>query len=251
MQEVKSSAQYVQVLLDISLSMAAIDVEPDRFQIAKDTLQEVLKGLSGDIVSLITFSGIPIMTMPFSPHKPAVLQRIANLRLSEFPPTSFFVGTAIGDALLMGIDNLQQIAARQQHPGAIILITDGDSSRGLDPYGLMGLVESTGVPVFGLAIGSTDEVIGKDLDGAVVIAPLHPELLKEFAERTWWYFSHVEKGTEVKDFIQQVQKALQWVDAKIRVVQAIELNDILLRILLGGVMFWLGIRVMTAYTKKR
>ncbi len=247
----QSNEQYVQVLLDISLSMAATDVAPSRFQVAKDVLNKVLQWLSGDSVSMITFSWIPVMIMPFSPHKEAVMQRIQHLSLSEFPPTNMFVWTALGDALLMWIDNLQQAASREERPGAILLVTDGDSSRGLDPYGLMDLVESIGVPVFALAIGSEDEIVGKDIEGNVVMAPLNPELLRQLAARTEGYFMHIQPGTQIDPFVENVKKSLQKTTFQHRVLRIIDINRWIVWIVLCGIVVQLGIWGIITYKKRQ
>lgn len=251
----ESSQQYIQVLLDISLSMAAADVQPSRFQVAKDALEQVLQGISWDTVSLIAFSGIPLMTMPFSPHKNAVISRIWSLRLSEFPPTHLFVGTAVGDALLMGIDNLQTISQSQRFPWTIILVTDGDSSRGLDPYGLTSMIQQLNIPVFTLAIWRDDEIIWKDDSGALVEAPLDTELLQVLADETGWYFVHVQNWDEIKDFVQEVKKQLNEVKTTVTDKSTIELNHYLLRIIFGAVMYmivitwWIYVHTLSSTNK--
>jgi uncharacterized protein YegL len=98
----------VQIVLDVSLSMSAYDISPSRFSAAKASLLELIRGLDGYNVSLITFSGIPFVAVPFSHDTPAVVANVERLSLSDFPAVKEFLGTALGDALLLGVQNLQK-----------------------------------------------------------------------------------------------------------------------------------------------
>jgi hypothetical protein len=101
----------VQILLDVSLSMSAYDITPSRFYAAKSSLLKLIHGLDGYNVSLITFSGIPFVTVPFSHDTKAVLANVEHISLADFPAVKEFLGTALGDALLLGVQNLQKITS--------------------------------------------------------------------------------------------------------------------------------------------
>jgi uncharacterized protein YegL len=129
----------VQIIFDVSLSMAADDIKPSRYDSAKTALLKLIQKLDGYNISLITFSGIPFIYIPFSTDTNAIISKFKDTNLGDFPPTEDFIGTAIGDALLLGIKNLDKAcpATRDsrvrlqdpEYPGIIILITDGDSNK--------------------------------------------------------------------------------------------------------------------------
>ena len=106
----------VQIILDVSLSMSAYDINPSRFSAAKTSLAELIRRLDGYDVSLITFSGIPFVAVPFSHDTQAVLAHVEKMSLSDFPPVKEFLGTALGDALLLGVKNLQSVVSPSSLP---------------------------------------------------------------------------------------------------------------------------------------
>ena len=120
----------VQIIFDVSLSMAADDIKPSRYDSVKKALLRLIQKLDGYNISLITFSGIPFIYIPFSTDTNAIISKFKDTNLGDFPPTEDFIGTAIGDALLLGINNLDKIRLQDpEYPGIIILITDGDSNK--------------------------------------------------------------------------------------------------------------------------
>jgi len=120
----------VQIIFDVSLSMAADDIQPSRYDSAKAALLKLIQTLDGYNISLIAFSGIPFIYIPFSTDTNAIISKFQDTNLGDFPPTDNFLGTAIGDALLLGINNLDKIRLQDpEYPGIIILITDGDSNK--------------------------------------------------------------------------------------------------------------------------
>jgi len=72
------------------------------------------------------FSGIPFVHMGFGTHTDSARAKWATTHLGQFPPVPQFVGTAIGDALLLGIQNMEMNGFGS---GIMILITDGDSNK--------------------------------------------------------------------------------------------------------------------------
>jgi Ca-activated chloride channel family protein len=125
----QQSPLYVDVLLDVSLSMSANDLQPNRLTVAKAAIADLIEQLPGASFGLIVFSGIPLEQFPYSTYQQAVMQHVESIHLADYPLTSEFVGTAIGDALLVGVDRLRSRRERTGGEGVIVLISDGDSSR--------------------------------------------------------------------------------------------------------------------------
>ena len=120
------TAPPLQIIFDVSLSMTATDIQPSRFAAAKNMVTSLLQTWKGYPVSVILFSGIPFVHIPFSTQTDAVLAKRQTTHLGQFPPVPQFVGTAIGDALLLGVHN---ITNSHFTGGVILLITDGDSNK--------------------------------------------------------------------------------------------------------------------------
>lgn len=105
----------IQIILDVSLSMAANDIVPSRFSAAKQSLVDLVQTLDGYYVSLITFSGKPFLFIPFSSDTSAVVKKLSAMNLGDFPPVQDFLGTAIGDALLLGVDILRTFSTNDTY----------------------------------------------------------------------------------------------------------------------------------------
>ena len=91
----------IQVLFDVSLSMTADDIQPNRFDAAKSSLIAMAQELTGYNMSIIFFSGKAFVGIPFTTDTQAVQGNLSHVSLNDFPPTLDFVGTAIGDALVL------------------------------------------------------------------------------------------------------------------------------------------------------
>ncbi len=137
----------VHILLDVSLSMSADDLQPSRFVAAKQLIQDLAYENDRE-ASLTVFSGIPLVQIPFTADMVAFSRHLDDVRLVDFPPTQKFLGTALGDALLVSLKKASTYTD-QQH---IILITDGDSSIGLDPLELARVAGEQDIPVHTIAM---------------------------------------------------------------------------------------------------
>ena len=118
-EEVRRSGSDVFVLLDVSRSMLAEDVPPNRLQRAKSDIEDLLNRLGGDRVGLIVFAGKPIVKVPLTTDQGFFLDVLKGVDPNSAPRG----GTAIGDAIRKALDTMPTEADRDQ---AIVLITDGD-----------------------------------------------------------------------------------------------------------------------------
>ncbi len=182
----------IQIILDVSLSMAANDMHPSRFAAAKNSLISLVKNLDGYYLSLIAFSGKPFVYVPFSSSSSAIAKKLAAMNLWDFPPVPDFLWTAIGDALLLGVSNLQQFSHQETYkPWVVILITDGDSNIGFDPLQVISYYQKTSVPLYVLGVGQENYLIWRDVRGSEVTTDINLSLLQQLAQKTWWWFSRI------------------------------------------------------------
>ncbi|MEI8092430.1 MAG: VWA domain-containing protein [bacterium] len=133
-------------------------------------------------MSLISFSGVPVVSIPFSQDSRAVAYAVNDLSLADFPAAPEFLGTAIGDALLLGAKNLQQFTGSL--PGIMILITDGDSNEGYDPVQVITLLRKQHISVSTLGIGNNNYLIGYDQWQQPISTSLNTDLLQNIAQQT-------------------------------------------------------------------
>lgn len=107
------------VLLDVSRSMLAEDVAPNRLERAKSDIVDLLQKLEGDRVGLIAFAGAPVELVPLTTD-----QGFFRMVLDDVDPDSApRGGSLIGDAIRKAMEAMEE---RQDRDQVIVLITDGE-----------------------------------------------------------------------------------------------------------------------------
>ena len=219
----------IQIILDVSLSMAANDLHPSRFVAAKTSLISLIQQLDGYYVSLITFSWKPFVYIPFSSSSSAIVTKLHSMNLGDFPPVKDFLWTAIGDSLLLGVENLQQFVHQETYkPWIVVLITDGDSNIGFDPMQVVSYYQKTQVPIFVLGVGQENYLIGRDTWNTDITTNINLSLLQQLADKTWGKFYRVLGEKSFGDFFTELSKNI--VAQQQQKIQNIlwELNDYLI-----------------------
>lgn len=186
--EVKRRGVDVFVLLDVSKSMLAPDVRPNRLMQAKFGIEDLLSRLQGDRVGLIAFAGTAFVQCPLTIDYEAF-----RLTLREADPNVIPRG---GSALAMAVRTaLKSFEAGEGRDRAIVLLTDGEETEeqvqaaaedaataGVRVYAIgVGTVEGELIPV--RRPGGAMEYL-KDREGKVVKTRLNEEPLRQLALAT-------------------------------------------------------------------
>ena len=237
----------IQIILDVSLSMSANDLDPSRFVAAKNSLISLVDQLDGYYISLITFSWKPFIYIPFSDSSSAIITKLQSMNLGDFPPVKDFLWTAIGDALLLGVENLQQFSHQETYkPWITILITDGDSNIGFDPMQVVAYYQKTQVPLYVLGVGQENYLIGRDAWNTDVTTNINPVLLQQLADVTWGKFYRVLGEKSFDNFFAELsQDIISHQQQKIQNILR-ELNDYLIYLL---VLALLGLFIFRLYSR--
>lgn len=153
---------------------------------------------------MIIFSGVPVEYILPSQDVWAVRSMVAELDISDFPINVEFLWTAVGDALLLWLD------AIQQYPdSAIVLISDGTSSRGTDPLQIAYISEQADIPIHVISIGTPEDVIiWYDNEGVEVIAQYDVETLEKIAELSKWIYVQVSEEWQREELIASLNQQI-------------------------------------------
>ena len=145
----ETSIQTIDIFLalDVSGSMQAQDLRPNRLEAAKATLTKFVSGLKGDRVGLVVFAGRAFTQCPLSVDHAVVKHFINQVDLNS---TVRLDGTAVGDGLLMSVQRLVREPKRDQ---VVILATDGTSNTGQDPLLAAKIAAQAGIRVYTIGIG--------------------------------------------------------------------------------------------------
>ena len=181
---VKRQGIEVMVALDISNSMLAEDVAPNRLDRAKQMLSKMIDNMVDDKVGLVVFAGEAFTQLPITCDYVSA-KMFLNTISPKLIPTQ---GTAIGAALQTAI---RSFGSQENDAGrAIILITDGENHED-DAIAAAKQAQELGIQVFVIGIGKpegspipvpgTNDYI-KDRSGQVVVSRLNEEMCQEIAQ---------------------------------------------------------------------
>jgi len=200
--------------LDVSNSMMAQDITPNRLERAKQAIVHLLGKLENDRVGLVVFAGKSYIQMPLTTDYSATRLFLSNINPGMIPVQ----GTAIGNA----IETSASAFATNKQSKAIIIITDGENhednaieaaqevaGKGVRVYTIgIGLPEGAPIPVYS---GNTQIGYKKDASGITVITRINEPMLQDIAKAGEGIFvqaNNSQSGVqEVFDQINNLEKA--------------------------------------------
>lgn len=137
----------IAIAVDISDSMLADDLEPNRLEAAKNMGRSFIEGRVNDRIALVAFAGETVTLSPLTTDYEALKDYLADLS-TDLIRTS---GTAIGMALSSCVNKLRDVSGKSK---VAIIISDGDNTAGaIPPETALELARSFGVRVYTIAIG--------------------------------------------------------------------------------------------------
>ena len=185
----------VVMAVDVSLSMQATDIEPDRFRAMQSAAKEFVDVLPDRInLGLVSFAGTATTLVPPTTDRAAVANAIDNLDLAE--------STAIGDAVftsLTAIENFQsavEAGDAEPPPARIVLLSDGQTTVGREDTQAIDAARAAGVPVSTIAFGTDYGTL--DLDGETVPVPVDRATLEKIADETGGSYSEAASAAELE-----------------------------------------------------
>lgn len=180
---IKRQGIEVMVALDISNSMLAEDVAPNRLDRAKQILSKMIDNMVDDKVGLVVFAGEAFTQLPITCDYVS-----AKMFLNTITPNLIFTqGTAIGAALQTAVTSFG--ATESEAGRAIILITDGENHED-DAIAAAKQAQELGIQVFVVGIGKPEgspipkpgsNDYFKDRSGQVVVSRLNEEMCQQIA----------------------------------------------------------------------
>lgn len=141
----------IALVLDISASMQAADLKPNRLEVLKQLTSDLVRRSGDERVAVFAFARHCFTQTPLTTDRVSVLPLIAGLSLYSIDHSKSG-GTAIGDALLVAGDALarERVAGRDQ---VVLLATDGQSNWGVDPVLAARFLRSEGIRLYAIGIG--------------------------------------------------------------------------------------------------
>lgn len=186
------------VALDVSLSMAATDVSPDRLTAAKAAASEFVDGLPDRFnVGLVAFSQVASMVVAPTQDHQSVQDAITTLQLGN--------GTAIGDAVaasLQAVNSVPGAAGSKAAPARIVLLSDGANTSGRSLAEVEPEAVAAGVPVSTIAYGTAQGTVR--VQQGIVRVPVDAPALAELATTTNGQAYEAASGQELKGVYEDI-----------------------------------------------
>mgnify|MGYP001791839593 FL=1 len=209
--EVQSVGKDIFLLVDLSQSMNANDIQPTRLEKVKFELKNIVEAFSSDRIGVIIFSSEAFMQSPLTYDQNAVNIFIETLNTTLVPNA----GTDFAPPLRMALEKLNsdESPVTQQKSKVIVMISDGEDF-GDDTDQVAEEIESSGIKLFSLGIGTasgsrlrTRTGFKKDRQGNDVVTKLENTSLRKLASNTGGkYFEINATNNDVSRLINTINR---------------------------------------------
>lgn len=185
LEEVKRKGADLMICLDVSNSMKAEDLRPNRIEKAKQEISKLINKLEGDRIGIIVFAGEAYVQLPITTDYAAAKLFLESIS-TDLIPTQ---GTAIGTAINLALESFGKDEGKNK---AIVIITDGENHED-DAISAAEASAEKGIAIHTIGMGSPDgapipiyknnvrEGFKKDKEGNSVITKLNEQSLLEIA----------------------------------------------------------------------
>ncbi len=184
-EEVKREGFELMICLDVSNSMLAEDLTPNRLERAKQAISRLVDRLKNDKIGVIVFAGEAYVQLPLTVDHSAAKLFLRSINTGVVPTQ----GTAIGKSIELA---MQSFSSSSKANKSIIVITDGENHED-DALELAANAVDQGITVHTIGIGSVDgtpipmykrgQMLGhrKDREGNTVVTKLNETMLQQIA----------------------------------------------------------------------
>ncbi|SIS54030.1 Ca-activated chloride channel family protein [Chryseobacterium ureilyticum] len=201
----------IMLSIDVSLSMLAKDLNPDRITALKDIAIKFVQKRPNDRIGVVAYAAEAFTKVPVTSDHQVVIDEIKNLNSAGLEP-----GTAIGEGLSVAVNHLVKSKAKSK---VIILMTDGVSNieNAIPPQLAAELAKNNDIKVYTIGIGTNGYALmptAVDFFGDLIFTEtevtIDENTLREIAETTGGkYFRATSNSSleEVYDEINQLEKS--------------------------------------------
>lgn len=142
----------IMLAIDVSTSMLAEDLKPNRIEAAKSVAAEFVSGRPDDNIGLTVFAGEAFTQCPMTVDHVALLNMLQSVRTDMASRGIIEDGTAIGMGLANAVSRLKDSKAKSK---VVILLTDGSNNMGdISPITAAQIAKSYGIRVYTIAVGT-------------------------------------------------------------------------------------------------
>ncbi len=199
----------IMLCVDVSTSMLAEDLKPNRIDAAKQVASEFINGRPNDNIGLTIFAGEAFTQCPMTVDHAVLLNMFQNVG-SEIAANGIIEdGTAIGMGLANAISRLKDSQAKSK---VIILLTDGSNNRGeISPMTAAEMAKSFGIRIYTIGVG-TNGTAPYPVQGAFgkqyvnVAVEIDENVLRQIAQTADGQYYRATSNSKLKEVYQEIDK---------------------------------------------
>jgi len=193
--------------IDVSASMLAKDLLPNRLEALKKVASEFIKGRPNDRIGLVEYAGESYTKTPITSDKSIVLRSLRDIKYN----TIIEGGTAIGMGLATSVNRLKDSKAKSK---IIILLTDGVNNSGfIDPTIASELALEYGIKVYTIGLGTNGMALSPysilpngSFQYRRVQVEIDEDLLNEIADVTGGKYFRATNNKKLKEIYNEINK---------------------------------------------
>ncbi|MCM2349587.1 MAG: VWA domain-containing protein [Bacteriovoracaceae bacterium] len=229
------------ICIDVSRSMLAEDIKPNRLEVAKERIRDFTRLRPTDRISVVIFSEKVFTLLPLTTD-PALVDKV----LSEISIGYLGSGTNIGDGLALSVARAVNSDTKNK---VIILLTDGVANVGtLTPMQAAEEAKKFGIKVYTIGLGTDDDAripVGPGVFGTqyqlIPGGSIDYKTLKEISDLTGGKFYPAKSDKALKEILSDIQELEK---TEIKVNQQIVYDEMFYVYLLIGVSILFGVEVL-------
>lgn len=193
--------------IDVSLSMLARDLEPDRLTALKSIAKDFVEARSMDRIGIVAYSGEAIAKVPITIDHQVIKDEIEGLSTFELE-----AGTAIGEGLAVAVNHLRKSKAKSK---IVLLMTDGVNTimNAIPPQTVAQLAKDNHIKVYTIGIGTNGQALFPsryDIFGDIIFEEQEVYIdeitLKEIAEVTGGKYFRATSNESLKSVYEEINK---------------------------------------------
>ncbi len=198
----------IMLAMDVSTSMLAEDLKPNRIEAAKQVAADFVIGRPNDNIGLTIFAGEAFTQCPMTTDHASLLNLLHNVR-TDIAQRLIEDGTAIGMGLANAVSRLKDSKAKSK---VVILLTDGSNNRGdLSPMTAAEIAKSFGVRVYTIGVGTNKLApypmsVAGGIQYVNIPVEIDTKMLTDIAAATEGDFYRATNNKELQQIYKEIDK---------------------------------------------
>lgn len=193
--------------IDVSSSMLAKDLKPNRMEALKDVATEFIKSRPNDRIGLVLYAGESYTKVPVTSDKAVVIEGLQGVKFDNVLQD----GTAIGTGLATAINRLKDSKAKSK---VIILLTDGVNNSGtIEPETASDIAKEYGIKVYTIGLGSNGMAQypysiapNGDFIFRMMKVEIDEQLMKNIAQKTGGKYFRANSNAKLETIYEEINK---------------------------------------------